>query len=102
MRFHVPNNELDKLRAEKEKENVDEDEESVEEKTPANIFNDRILEKANISQVGGSVIASVRDLPMQTPRGNYSLDFYSTFAKMHGKTHDFKIMYKDISKGFLL
>jgi len=66
MRFHVPNNELEKLRAEKEKENEneDDDEESVEEKTAANIFNDRILEKANISQVGGSVIASVRDLPM--------------------------------------
>lgn len=64
MRFHVPNTELELLRAKKEEENENEDEESADEKTPANIFSDRILEKANISQVGGSVIASVRDLPM--------------------------------------
>jgi hypothetical protein len=64
MRFHVPNTELELLRAKKDEENENEDEESADEKTPANIFSDRILEKANISQVGGSVIASVRDLPM--------------------------------------
>lgn len=63
MRFHVPNTELELLRAKKE-EDENEDEESADEKTPANIFSDKILEKANISQVGGSVIASVRDLPM--------------------------------------
>lgn len=39
---------------------------------------------------------------MIIPRGNYSLDFYSNFAKLHGKTHDYKIMFKDINKIFLL
>ena len=39
---------------------------------------------------------------MVIPRGNYSLDFYSNFAKLHGKTHDYKIMFKDISKIFML
>lgn len=39
---------------------------------------------------------------MLIPRGNYSLDFYSNFAKLHGKTHDYKIMFKDINKIFLL
>jgi structure-specific recognition protein 1 len=39
---------------------------------------------------------------MQIPRGNYTLDFYSDFAKLHGKTHDYKILFTDISKIFLL
>ena len=39
---------------------------------------------------------------MVIPRGNYSLDFYSNFAKLHGKTHDYKIMFKDIDKIFML
>ena len=39
---------------------------------------------------------------MIIPRGNYSLDFYNNFAKLHGKTHDYKIMFKDINKIFLL
>jgi len=39
---------------------------------------------------------------MVIPRGNYSLDFYSTFAKLHGKTHDYKINFKDIDKIFML
>lgn len=39
---------------------------------------------------------------MLIPRGNYSLDFYTTFAKLHGKTHTYKIMFKDIDKIFML
>lgn len=39
---------------------------------------------------------------MIIPRGKYSFDLYSTFAKLHGRTNDYKILYKDINKGFLL
>lgn len=39
---------------------------------------------------------------MLIPRGKITLDFYSSFAKLHGKTHDYKINYKDIRKIFLL
>lgn len=39
---------------------------------------------------------------MMIPRGNYSLDFYANFAKLHGKTHDYKILNKDFNKIFLL
>jgi structure-specific recognition protein 1 len=41
-------------------------------------------------------------LPLIIPRGYYSLEFYNNFAKLHGKTHDYKIMFKDISKVFML
>jgi len=68
----------------------------------AKLFNDKIVARANIGQIAGAAIASIHTLPLLIPKGNYSLDFYSTFAKMHGKTHDYKLMYKDINKIFLL
>lgn len=70
--------------------------------TAAKLLDDKIHQKANIGQFAGAVVASIQDLPMIIPRGNYSLDFYSNFAKLHGKTHDYKIMFKDINKIFLL
>ena len=66
------------------------------------MFNDRILAKTNIKNGEGSVIASIHDMPMLIPRGNYSLDFFSSYCKLHGKTHDYKVAFKDINKVFLL
>ena len=70
--------------------------------TAAKLFDQKIHKKANIGEFAGEIITSIQDLPMLIPRGNYSLDFYSNFAKLHGKTHDYKIMFKDISKVFML
>jgi structure-specific recognition protein 1 len=39
---------------------------------------------------------------MVIPRGKYSFQLYPTFAKLHGTSNDYKIQYKDFSKGFLL
>ncbi len=72
MRFHVPNNEVDALR----QKDSGEESESEEQITASKLFNDRILQKANIGQFAGAVVASIQDLPMQIPRGNYTLDFY--------------------------
>lgn len=120
MRFYVPNTELEhmedkkeekkkekKPKEKKEADKEDEDEESEEEEeeveiTPAKILNDKIVKAAGIGEFAGEVIASLAELPMIIPRGKYSLDLYSTFAKLHGRTHDYKILYKDINKGFLL
>ena len=66
------------------------------------LFEKKINEKANLSEFAGTVIASIQDLPMMIPRGNYSLDFYSSFCKLHGKTHDYKILFKDINRIFML
>lgn len=108
MRFHVPNNELDLFFEEKEKareENKDDGKASEDEDddmTAAKLFDQKIHKKANIGEFAGATLASIQDLPMLIPRGNYSLDFYAGFAKLHGKTHDYKIAFKDISKIFLL
>ncbi len=122
MRFHVPNNELDiyldekeaekakkkaekkKAAGEEEKKDGDDDDSSSEgeEMTAAKLFDQKIHKKANIGEFAGEIVASIQDMPMIIPRGNYSLDFYSNFAKLHGKTHDYKIMFKDIDKIFML
>lgn len=106
MRFHVPNNELEVYLAEKEKnqeENKGEEEDSDEEEmTAAKLLDLKINQKTNLSQTSGAVVASLPDLPMLIPRGNYSLDFYSNFCKLHGKTYDYKIMFKDINRIFML
>src|SRR3978361_326444 len=120
MRFYVPNNELDNIEEEKKEEgkkeekkkpakkdaeDLEEGEESddeIAEITPAKVLNDKIVKAAGIGEFAGEVIASLAELPMIIPRGKYTLDLYSTFAKLHGRTHDYKIPYKDINKGFLL
>ena len=123
MRFHVPNNELDIYLEEREnakaeerkqrkaaagkdeggKEDESEESDGTEEAvTAAKLFDQKIHQKANIGQFAGEIVASIPDLPMVIPRGNYTLDFYSNFAKLHGKTHDYKIMFKDIDKIFML
>ena len=107
MRFHVPNNELDAYLAEKslnkeENKGDDENSDKEEEMTAAKLFDLKINQKANLSQTAGAVVASIQDLPMLIPRGNYSLDFYSNFCKLHGRTHDYKIMFKDINRIFML
>lgn len=109
MRFHVPNNELEKYLEEKEKaaeeskEPADEEMgENEEQMTAAKLFDDKIHKRANIGEFAGEVIATISELPLIIPRGYYSLEFYNTFCKLHGKTHDYKIMHKDISKVFML
>jgi len=123
MRFHVPNNELELYEEEriqtkeaakkakkkqggeenKEENKAQEVEESDdEEMTAAKLFNNKVVAAAGIGQFAGEIICSIQDLPMIIPRGKISLDFYAGFAKLHGKTHDYKINYKDIQKIFLL
>jgi structure-specific recognition protein 1 len=123
MRFYVPSSELDSVEDKKKKEDSkkpkksqeeskaqskedgedsEDDDEEDQEITPAKVLNDKIVKAAGIGEFAGEVIASLVELPMIIPRGKYTLDLYSTFAKLHGRTHDYKILYKDINKGFLL
>lgn len=66
------------------------------------MLNEKIIKAANLGEFAGEMIATVPEVPLIIPRGKYSFDFYSTFAKLHGKTNDYKILYKDITKCFLL
>ncbi len=64
--------------------------------TAAKLLHEKIIKAAGIGEFAGEMIATVPEVTMTQPRGKYSFDFYSTFAKLHGKTNDYKILYKDI------
>jgi structure-specific recognition protein 1 len=68
--------------------------------TPSKIFNDQILKYAGLGDSAGDIIASVKDLPLIVPRGKCTLNMFPHYIKFHGKTHDYKVMYKDIVKMF--
>ncbi|CDW77358.1 dna polymerase delta binding protein [Stylonychia lemnae] len=120
IRFYVPNTDLDKKEIKKQKkdqdkekmkdegeennesENEEEDDDEAQKVTPAQILNEKIIKAAGIGEFAGEVIASLPDLPMVIPRGKYSFNMYQTYLKLHGKTNNQKIMFKDIQRGFLL
>ena len=66
------------------------------------MFNDKIVAKAGLGDFQGDILCSFEELPMMIPRGKYTLDMYDEFAKFHGRTYDYKIMYEDIKKIFQL
>ncbi len=72
------------------------------ERNSAEVLNNRIMNRASISEGTGEVIVSFTDLPFLVPRGKYSCDLSSTSLRMHGPTFNHIIQYKHISKGFLL
>ena len=74
--------------------------EDEEDLTSAKKLHLEIKKRAKIG--GGEAIATLNELPMITPRGKYSLDMYQTFLKFHGRTHDYKILYRNINRAFLL
>jgi len=61
-----------------------------------------VMDRADLRATSGEAIVSLYDIPMVTPRGKYSLDMFDTFLRLHGKTHNYKILYKNITKAFLL
>lgn len=73
-----------------------------DELTPAKVFNEKILKKAGLGDSPGDVIAHFPDMPLQVPRGKYSLDLYGNYVRFHGRTHNYKIMYENIVQLFEL
>uniref|UniRef100_A0AAV1TV95 FACT complex subunit SSRP1 n=1 Tax=Peronospora matthiolae TaxID=2874970 RepID=A0AAV1TV95_9STRA len=67
-------------------------------------FRQQVLEKANIRSVMGKSIVDLDETigTFLTPRGRYGVEIYGSFLRMHGKTFDYKIMYSNINRCFLL
>ncbi|RHY23385.1 hypothetical protein DYB32_009215 [Aphanomyces invadans] len=70
----------------------------------AESLKDEILERANISHVTGKSIVELDESmgTFLTPRGRYAVELYGSFLRMHGKTYDYKILYSNINRCFLL
>lgn len=116
IRFYVPNNELEMLEEEKKEEKKEvkkkapkkaggseaeeseeeEEEEEGQQMTAAKLLNEKISKFAGIGESAGEMITTIPEVKMLIPRGKYSFDLYSTFAKLHGSSNNYKIMYKDI------
>lgn len=71
---------------------------------PAYKIHQSILEKAGISRETGNAIVSLDEsfCYFMTPRGRYDIDMYEHYLRMHGKTYDYKIMYKNVHSFYLL
>ena len=61
-----------------------------------------ISERSDFRGSSADALVTLYDLPMIVPRGKYSLDMFQSFMSLHGKTHNYKIMYKNVTKAFLL
>lgn len=96
MRFYVPNMVENSENEDKPMKENGAEENEEEEITPAKIMNDQILKKAGLGDSAGDIICSFHDLPLLVPRGKYTLEMFENYAKFHGRTHDYKILYKDI------
>lgn len=70
----------------------------------AEMVKEDILSRANISAVDGQSIVELDETigTFLTPRGRYAIEFYERYLRMHGKTYDYKIMYTNINRCFLL
>ncbi|KAF1326581.1 Fact complex subunit ssrp1, partial [Globisporangium splendens] len=75
-----------------------------EEMISAETFRDEVLQRANIRSVTGKSIVDLDESigTFLTPRGRYGVEIYGSFLRMHGKTFDYKIMYSNINRCFLL
>ena len=75
-----------------------------DDESAADVLKSEILQKANISHVSGKSIVELDESigTFLTPRGRYAIEMYKKFMRMHGKTYDYKIMYTNINRCFLL
>jgi len=98
LRFYIPNTIGYKAGSEEDKR----DPTDAPERPQAEQLFQEIMKKVNVDTLAGDAIVSFQDLPLITPRGKYSLDMYEQFLKFHGRTHNFKVIYKNISRIFAL
>ena len=102
MRFYVPGvveKTADSDGEDKPKKSDDED----EEQSAAQVFHDAIRERADIGQgIIGESIVSFDDVLVVTPRGRYDIDLYQDSLRLRGKTYDYKVLYSQIDRLFIL
>ncbi|MCQ2821643.1 MAG: hypothetical protein MJ252_30665 [archaeon] len=93
-----------KEEAEKKEENEEvEGEEEMEEEKPrhADVLGEKLTKLVNIGNESNA-IATLNHIQSITPRGTFDLFFMESFMKMHGLSHNYSIIYKNISKIFLV
>lgn len=115
-----------------EDEEVDPDDAAVDsdgnEISAAELFHKTIMDQAELGEQAGDAIASFVDVSVVTPRsvgrviwrqdlhgadvgvffiagscrGRYEIEMHEEHLRLHGKTYDYKVLYKHIHRQFLL
>lgn len=74
----------------------------------AEIIYQEIKKRAKIEDNSGDLIVNLPDLPLVVPRGKYTCDLFREsdntkgHMKLHGSTFNYKVLYKNVVKAFLL
>ncbi|KAI8989988.1 hypothetical protein BDB01DRAFT_779623 [Pilobolus umbonatus] len=76
--------------------------EEEEEVNADMVFYETVKSKLEFSQMTTENIVQFQEVLCLTPRGRYNVDMYQDFLRLRGKTYDYKILYSNIIKLFLL
>jgi structure-specific recognition protein 1 len=82
--------------------NVEDDADEEEEVNADMVFYETVKSKLELSQMTTENIVQFQEALCLTPRGRYNIDMYQDFLRLRGKTYDYKILYSNIIKLFLL
>ncbi|KAE9554192.1 hypothetical protein FO519_002613 [Halicephalobus sp. NKZ332] len=85
MRFHIP-----------------QPEGGADEEMASELFREKIMQFADVEMETEQPIVLLTGMPCITPRGRYDIKVFPTFLSFHGKTYDYKILSKSVSRLFLL
>eukprot|EP00245_Coleochaete_scutata_P004557 TRINITY_DN17273_c0_g1_i1.p1 TRINITY_DN17273_c0_g1~~TRINITY_DN17273_c0_g1_i1.p1 ORF type:complete len:663 (+),score=213.11 TRINITY_DN17273_c0_g1_i1:162-2150(+) len=87
MSFHIPNTNTTYV--------------GDEERPSAQVFYEKILEKADVGPSGAEAFAVFEDVHILTPRGRYTVELHGAYLKLLG-ANDFKIQYTSVVRLFVL
>lgn len=114
MRFYIPQRPGKKSRTGSQAGSDDDEEEEEEDEddlvydsegnevSPAELFHKTIMEHAELGEQAGDAIVTFTDVSVVTPRGRYEIEMHEEHLRLHGKTYDYKVLYKHIHRQFLL
>eukprot|EP00899_Mesostigma_viride_P010265 jgi/Mesvir1/1923/Mv22952-RA.1 len=78
------------------------EEDAPEGTSAAKEFLDRVLQRADVGEVGGEAVATFDEVSVMVPRGRYLVELHTSFLQLTGQNNDFKIQYASILRLFLL
>jgi structure-specific recognition protein 1 len=61
-----------------------------------------VRKKSKIDENMGELVARIENLSLVVPRGKYTADLHMNNMKLHGSTFNYKILYQNVVKAFLL
>lgn len=74
----------------------------LQDKSAVQAFHKELAAKADIGGEKGKVLVEFDEFNFAVPRGRYEIKMYQSHFSLHGKTFNYKILYKSINKMFLL